>query len=165
MEKILSLDPASLKNLGIAIIEIEKDNIKIIDHFTHVFKSNLENKEQRLVETKKIITKLIKKYNINMVLMELSLGFGKAFVRSQIIEITGVIKLIACEKKICVKEIAPTRIKKLVTGSGKAKKQDMKKSIMGKFNIGKKDIGTEHEVDAIGVAFAHFVETTTSRKE
>jgi len=164
MEKILSLDPASLKNLGIAILEIKKNNIKIIDHFTHVFKSNLENKEQRLVETKKIITKLIKKHNINQVLMELSLGFGKAFVRSQIIEITGVIKLVACEKKVNVKEIAPTRIKKLVTGSGKSKKTEMKKSIMERFNINKKDTGTEHEVDAIGVALAYFIETTNGER-
>lgn len=154
---IAGFDPASRVNLGCAVLRTGKKDIELIDRFTHVFKEDLEHKDYRLVSLEKFMVKFLADNNINIVTMERSVGFGKSFVRAQLNEVTGVIKLCALREGIEVFEYSPMTVKKEIAGSGKASKKEIKEAVMDRFDITKKDLGTEHECDAIAVAGTHII--------
>ena len=154
---VLGIDPASTRNLGVAIIGFDSDSksLDIKSHYTEVF-PDFESDGQRLEYTYEIIKKIINKYEPDVMAIELSMGFGKAFVRQNLQESVGVIKLCCSRHDIEVCEIAPTHIKLVIAGSGKAKKNEMKKWIEKITNIEKPK--TEHEADAAACAITYLID-------
>lgn len=63
---------------------------------------------------------------------------------------TGILYLIAGQKKVPLHEFAPTTIKKYVTGNGKAEKDQVKKTILNMFKE-PLTIKNSHESDAIAI--------------
>jgi len=149
----MGLDPASFKNLGLCIAEVYLDKIEIIYKTTIVFNVDKETKDRRFVELEKVMQECIDKYEVKEVAFERT-QFGKPFVMSQIYETIGVIKLVAVRNGLNITEISPSTAKKLITGSGKATKVQMKKAVMDKFLLEKKTISSEHEADAVGICYA-----------
>jgi len=156
MSKVLSLDPASLKNLGVCISNITKRKMSIVESFTKVFEVELENKDKRLLDTKILMEEILEKHNIEIVVFERSMGFGKAFIRNQLSEQTGIVKLMSYEHEIPVVEISPKTAKKIITGNGNAKKKEVIENVLRVFDLQKKDMSSEHEADAISMAYAYF---------
>lgn len=142
----MALD-ASLSNTGIAIVDKHKQIIKL-----HTISTKpTASLGSRLIEISTTIEELIKQYNIELILLEgqymggsLQCGF-----------VLGNIYRIAEEQRLAVKTYQPTTIKKVVTGSGKAKKSDMKKYIEEIFNL--KARSNEHVRDALGLVHTYFV--------
>ena len=156
---IAGFDPASRVNLGCAVITLDKSNknknVNLITRFTHVFTEDLEHKDHRLVSLETFINSFLDEYKVDLMILERSVGFGKSFVRAQLNEVSGVMKLCALKKNVEIVEYSPGTIKKEIAGHGRASKRDIQKAVMDKFDIKKKDIGTEHECDAVAVAGTH----------
>ena len=147
---IIGVDPASKRNMGIGVLKIEDyENFKVILHKTEVF-PDFDSDGERLDYTYNILNKLFKEYEISYLSMESSTGFGKSFVRSNLQEGAGVMKLCAFHNKVEVVTPSPKHIKCVITDNGNAKKNLMKKAIAELANIENAD--TEHECDAVGVA-------------
>jgi len=86
--KILSLDPASTKNCGWALLE----NKQVLEVGKYTLgKPNYEILDEMYSQTRS----LLQKYEPDVLVMEDSIGFGHAPTRKKIAENTGVIKL-AC---------------------------------------------------------------------
>lgn len=154
---VFGIDPASIRNLGIAIVgfETEKKKLDIKLHTTEVF-PDFESDGKRLDYIYKIVQKIIDTYEPDVLAIELSMGFGKAFVRQNLQESVGVIKLCCARNNVLVDEIAPKHIKLIIAGSGKASKSDMKNWIKKIVSIEKPK--TEHEADAAASAVTYLVD-------
>lgn len=155
MPKILSLDPASLKNLGVCVSNISKDGMQILESLTKIFDVTVENKDKRLHDTKEFICDLLLRHAIDFIVFERSMGFGKIFIRDQLSEQTGIVKLIAYENKIPIVQISPKTAKLYIAGSGNADKKKVIQSVLDTFGIKKETLSSEHEADAISMAYAY----------
>lgn len=155
-ENIMSLDPASYRNMGICVAQVNKEEkeMTILESRTKVFNVNLETKDERFVDLEETLAKLIEKYNIKIIVFERT-QFGKPFVLSQIYETIGVIKFLAQKNNIKLVEIAPMTAKKAITGSGKATKAQVIKAVLERFGINKKELSSEHEADAISLSYCY----------
>ena len=152
---VLGIDPASYKNMGICVAEIDMDKIpKILDRTTKIFNVDLENKDDRFVELIDFLDFLNKEFKINSVIFERT-QFGLPFVMSQIYESVGVIKYWAKLNKCSIVEISPKTAKKAISGNGSATKKQVIKSVMDIFGFTKKDLSSDHEADAISLALAY----------
>ena len=165
MPRILSLDLASLKNLGVCVSDINSDGMNIIERLTKVFDVTIDNKDKRLYDTKIFISDLLLKYAIDFIVFERSMGFGKIFVRNQLSEQTGVIKLIAYENNVPIIEVSPKTAKLYISGSGNADKKKVIQSVLDIFGLKKEDLSSEHEADAISMAYAYFKILYSNRPE
>jgi crossover junction endodeoxyribonuclease RuvC len=56
-----------------------------------------------------------------------------------------------------IKELAPSSLKKLVTGNGRASKQDVQKKVCEILNIKQKVFANDDESDAVGVVIAMLI--------
>ena len=75
----------------------------------------------------------------------------------------GVICLAAEQGKIPVVSYAPTKIKKTLTGSGRAQKDQIQRAVM--FELKLSQIPDPPDVaDAIAIAFCHFTEARQAAK-
>jgi len=154
---VLGIDPASIRNLGIAIVGVDTESRKfdVKTHYTDVF-PDFESDGARLSHAYSVVQKIIEEYKPDVMAVELSMGFGKAFVRQNLQETVGSIKLCCFRNNVLVKEIAPTHIKLIVAGSGKAGKPEMKNWI--KKIVGIERPKTEHEADAAASAITYMVD-------
>jgi crossover junction endodeoxyribonuclease RuvC len=152
---ILGIDPASIRNLGLAVISLEDSKLSLIEHFTSVF-PDFRTDGERLSYAYGQIQQIIDKFSPDVVSIELSMGFGKAFVRKNLQETVGIIKLCCHNNEIEIKEIAPKHIKLIIAGSGNAKKNDIKEWVKNIVNIQKQK--TEHEADATAVALTYLID-------
>lgn len=78
------------------------------------------------------------------------------FVRSNLSEVVGVAKLCCHDHKILVHETSPAHLKKVITGSGKAKKKHIKANVVAWFGL--KRPGPEHECDAVAIALSTMID-------
>lgn len=150
---IMGIDPASFKNMGICVALSEKQNdMKIIERTTFVFDVDKDTKDNRFEDLYFRVENIIKKYNVQYIAFERT-QFGKPFVMSQIYETIGVIKYLAQKYGVKLVEISPMTAKKVITGSGKAKKTEMMKRVNEIFGLSKKDLSSDHEADAVAMAY------------
>jgi len=149
------IDPASTRNLGLAFLSIDNRKFSLEFHDT-VILPDFDTNGARYKYIYDTLEKLLLKYKPSIVIMELSMGFGKSFVRQNLQESVGVMKLCCHNLGIEVKEIAPKHIKLIVTGSGLAKKEEIKESVKQLVNMEKPK--SEHEADAIASILTYFVD-------
>lgn len=153
--RVLGIDPASIRNLGVALLSICDNKINPEFHDTIVF-PDFDSDGKRYEYIYNSLKDVILKYKPSVVVMELSMGFGKSFVRQNLQESVGVMKLCCSHLNVPVREIAPKHIKLIVTGSGKAKKNEIKNAVKKIVNIEKPK--TEHEADAVASVLTYFVD-------
>ena len=145
---ILSIDPASKKNLGFSIGDFSNGEYRIFKSGTKILDENL-----KFSDAFNFINNCIEEHQINRIIYEQT-QWGVPFVQSQISEIIGVIKLASELNKIEIIPLAPTTVKKTITDNGRANKKEMKNKIEELFPE-LKNIKSEHEIDAIAIGVAY----------
>lgn len=139
--RILGLD-LSLCNTGCIIL----DRGSVVDATT--IKPDIRGME-RLYLIKNAIKTILKKHKPKLVVIEgyaYSPHRGRAF---SIGELGGIIKLMLFVNHIDYLIVAPTTLKKFITGKGNAPKSKMEKEIFKRWKV---ELDTEHEVDAYALA-------------
>jgi crossover junction endodeoxyribonuclease RuvC len=153
----MGIDPASIRNLGVGIVVADIDNRSFdVKLHTTVVLPDFKTDAARLKYIYGQIEDVIKEYNPTILAIELSMGFGKSFVRKNLQESVGVIKLCCENYGIQVVEEAPTHMKLVIAGSGKASKTDMKQWIKIATKLEKPK--TEHEADAVATALTFMID-------
>lgn len=156
---ILGIDQG-LANIGYAIINTEPE----LTHLEHgIIKTTPDPVfGRRLLLIKSKLMEVIDKYNPDLICTESlfcnkaqSSGRNKSAAIVQTNMATAVIFMLGAEKNIPIRQFVPISVKKQVTGSGKATKEEVEDAIKQHFKdiIIKKD----HESDAIAIALTgHF---------
>lgn len=154
---VMGIDPASVRNLGLGIVVADKESRSFrVDVHTTVVLPEFKNNGDRLKYTYDKVEAIIKEHNPEILAIELSLGFGNAFVRQNLQESVGVIKMCCSIHGVEVVQEAPTHMKLIIAGSGKATKSDMKKWIKIATKLDKPK--TEHEADAVATALTYLID-------
>jgi len=137
---ILGVD-SSMTAIGLVVLD---DNGKFLH--SEVFRPSKKNK---MLEVYFYINNFVIKNNIDFVGIE-GYAYGIHFGRiASMAEITGVIKLALIFNKVKIFEIAPTLLKKYITGKGNSKKELILKEVYKQFKV---DFETDHEADAFVLA-------------
>jgi crossover junction endodeoxyribonuclease RuvC len=123
---VLGIDPGT-QRIGYGLIEFSNGNFKFKKAGLFLIKS--KDDPNILLETKKYIDQLIKKYKPDI------LGIEKLFfARNQktamsVAQTRGVILLSAKENNILIKEYAPNEVKSMIAGYGFADKKTVLKMV------------------------------------
>lgn len=153
---ILGIDPGKATS-GYSLIEFDGNGISLLD-FGWIETPKEQETPQRLLTISKEIEALITRFSPNVLSIERLFFFANAKTVMGVSEAAGVIKMTAAKKKVPVVDYAPLEIKKTVTGSGKAKKDEIKKAIRKVVKIrcpNKKKTHFDDVADAIAVAICH----------
>ncbi|MFW5853525.1 MAG: crossover junction endodeoxyribonuclease RuvC [Patescibacteria group bacterium] len=149
MNKIIGIDPG-YDRLGWAILKKEKNKPEIIDSgcFTTDKK---EDFNQRLKSVGLFFESLIKKHQPDLVVLESIIFNQSRNTAIGVIEVKGIIKFLACQNNISTEEYTPLEAKKIITGYGRAEKNQVIKTIQQITDI-KKPVKYDDEFDAIMIA-------------
>ena len=145
--KILGIDPG-LRNTGWGVIHLESDKLKYVNDGVISTKRNLNDGERLLYIFQKL-EDIILKFKPNII------GIEKTFVGEGNISslklgmARGVCLLVAAKTNISIRELAPKLVKKSVTGTGNADKQQVNSMI--KILLGKKPVNDDSS-DALAIA-------------
>lgn len=151
--RILGIDPG-LTSTGYGIIDIEDRNFKAVEGGVVRTKYD-QPMEERLFSIYSVIRDVIAEFKPDEVAVEeLHARFAKTALLLG--HARGVAVMAAGEAKLPVFDYQPTRAKNLVTGSGRADKEQMKQAIA--IHLGTPDAAkNEHVADAFSIAIAHAV--------
>ena len=145
--KILGIDPG-LRNTGWGVIHLESDKLKYVNDGVISTKRNLNDGERLLYIFQKL-ENIILKFKPNII------GIEKTFVGEGNISslklgmARGICLLVAAKTNISIRELAPKLVKKSVTGTGNADKQQVNSMI--KILLGKKPVNDDSS-DALAIA-------------
>ena len=148
--KILGIDPG-LQVCGYAVIEADRNQLKLLE--AGVCRTNAKlSIEKRLVQIAQDINSLLEKFRPVCVAVE-DLYSHYAHPKTAILmgHARGVILAQACKDGTDVKSFAATRIKKSLTGNGRASKMQMQRSIKSLLGLAKMPEPAD-VADAIAVA-------------
>lgn len=154
--RILALD-LSLASTGWAVISIEDRRPYLLDH--GAIKTNAkETHGKRLSQISKGVDSVTWDYG-GFIAIAKEKGFSRHAATTQAIyKVHGVIEELFAHDYVII-DIPPTTVKKLVTGSGKASKEDVEMAV--RRLLGLRDdyeIETDDESDAMAVALAYAIE-------
>jgi len=148
--KILGIDPG-LQICGYAVIEADRNQTKLLE--AGICRTDSKKPiEKRLVQIAQDIKSLLEKFNPACMAVE-DLYSHYAHPKTSILmgHARGVILAAACENGTDVKNFAATRIKKSLTGNGRASKLQMQRSIKSLLGLAKVPEPAD-VADAIAVA-------------
>jgi crossover junction endodeoxyribonuclease RuvC len=148
--KILGIDPG-LQICGYAVIEADRNQTKLLE--AGVCRTDSKKPiEKRLVQIAQDIKSLLEKFNPACMAVE-DLYSHYAHPKTSILmgHARGVILAAACENGTDVKSFAATRIKKSLTGNGRASKLQVQRSIRSLLGLAKMPEPAD-VADAIAVA-------------
>lgn len=150
---VLGLDPG-LAYTGYAIIEGAKSKIHSVAYGC-IETSPQEKKEKRILTIRRHLLKIIEKYQPDKIASE-QLFFAKNVSSALAVGQTlGILYLCAGEKNIPLYEYTPLQIKQIVTGYGRADKEQVQKMLKTILKL-KKIPKPDHAADALAVAFCCF---------
>jgi len=131
---IIGIDPGIAK-VGYGVISKTKNlksgaqhRVRCLDYGVIETDSFL-NPGERLKLINNGITKLIKKYKANVLVVENVYFFKNLKTAIPVSQAKGVILLAAAKKKVPVYEFTPLQIKMIITGYGRAEKKQIQKMI------------------------------------
>ncbi|MBP38179.1 MAG: crossover junction endodeoxyribonuclease RuvC [Chloroflexi bacterium] len=151
--RILGIDPG-LTSTGYGLIDVIDRDLEAVEGGVVRTKSD-QPMEQRLYSIYSVIRDVIKEFKPEVVAIE---DLHSRFAKTALLlgHARGVVVLAAGEAKLPVFNYQPTRAKNLVTGSGRADKEQMKQAIAA--HLGTPDAAkNEHVADAFSIAIAHAV--------
>jgi crossover junction endodeoxyribonuclease RuvC len=159
--RILGIDPG-LTSTGYGIIDVVDRGFVAVEGGVVRTKST-EPMELRLFRIYKVIRDVIAEFNPDVVAIEdLHVRFAKTALLLG--HARGVVVMAAGEASLPVVDYAPARAKNLVTGSGRADKEQMKQAIAA--HLGTPDAAkNEHVADAFSIAIAHAIMSGSSALE
>ncbi|GIX40605.1 MAG: crossover junction endodeoxyribonuclease RuvC [Leptospiraceae bacterium] len=146
---LLGIDPG-LERTGWCIVNPLNDLI-IIPGI--IITSSTNKIQTRLYLLQNQIETIIQEHHIKILAIEKIIASKK--IESKLIEILqarGVLLALAGKYDLAVVEIAPSTIKKAITGSGKARKNDIKNTLQHMYKIEHKKEFTDDVYDAIAIA-------------
>jgi len=164
--RILAFDPASLRNLGWCFIETKeiKGVVEDLRCVAGTFVAPLVDETWKVLYPMSIAVKgLFNENKPDIVIVEKTSNFAGGFITGQVSNCLGMIYTVCGEFELKLEFVYPSRCKKLVTGNGRAKKGQIKKSvrtILEKFGIQREDsnYGSEHAFDATATALAWLID-------
>jgi crossover junction endodeoxyribonuclease RuvC len=153
IKTVLAID-SSLSCPAFAVLEfnLTERAVKVLE-VTHIKTSSKKSTGYRLFQIHNHAEKLLERYEFDAVIFEK--GFNKFAVATQQIQRTvGMLLFTLYSKSIeDIEEIAPTSVKKLVTGDGKATKEKLAEHLI--YYVGVIKYKTDDESDAVGVGIAY----------
>lgn len=154
--RILGIDPG-VATIGWAIIEIEsthQDNVKIVDYGVITTEKHLSLSE-RLVEIEEDLQSIIKKYSPEYAGVESLLFCTNLKTAISVGEARGVVLLVLQKNALSFKEISPLQMKSVITGYGKADKEQVQKNVMRICGLNTKPT-PDDAADAIALAICAY---------
>ena len=159
--RILGIDPG-LINTGYGVIDVVDRGFEAVEGGVVRTKSS-EPMEERLFSIYKMIRDVIAEFKPEAVAVE---DLHSRFAKTALLlgHARGVVVMAAGEAGIPVFNYQPTRAKNLVTGSGRADKDQVKQAIAA--HLGTPDAAkNEHVADAFSIAIAHAIMAGSSALE
>ncbi len=158
--RILGVDPGT-RFLGIGIVEGRSSGLLYIWHEV-LNLDNVKDNKEKLVKVFNKITDLIKHYDIDTISLEKAY-IGKDYHASELLnQVRGVILLSAGLSKIPVFEYPPAKVKKIVTGDGRAEKSVVAKILELTFSM---NFESRYDAtDALALAVCHFYISKTEER-
>lgn len=153
--RILGIDPGST-TIGFGVISYENTHRKpkAVD-FGYIDLKDYKRQSEKLLQLKKDLKNVIKKYNPESIAVESIFFFKNRKTFTSVCEAKGVILLVAAESSIKVTEYTPLQIKQTISGYGKANKKLIEKLIQTSLDIRSK-IRPDDSSDALAIALCHF---------
>ncbi len=153
---ILSID-CGFERTGYAVFDAKyrSDEINIVTSGV-IRTSKKDLMERRLFNVYMNINKLIKKYRIDILVLEQLFFFRNQKTVIQVSQSQGVLLLLAAQHNIPVEFLTPLQIKQIITGYGNSDKKAVQKMLKLVYNI-TIPRSKDDEADAIacGLAYCH----------
>lgn len=155
---ILGIDPGTATT-GYGLLKVKSTGYEVLD-FDLIETDKNGAPEKRLLIIHTQITKIIKKFNPDVMAIEKLFFATNAKTAMRVGQAQGVMLFSAAKSKIKVFEYAPGTIKKMVAGNGRADKKEVQKSlrkVLGAKIRSKKRKKThfDNAADALAVALCH----------
>jgi len=156
--KILGIDPGTATT-GYGVIQIEEERFYPVKYGLIETNKN-GSPEKRLFSIYEQLNKIVQKYEPDELAIEKVFFATNAKTAIRVGQAQGVILLSAGYYKIPVFEYSPMTIKKMVTGNGRAAKEDVQVSVRkylgnGVRKVKGKKTHFDNEADALAVAICH----------
>ncbi|MGN4765244.1 crossover junction endodeoxyribonuclease RuvC [Bacillus cereus group sp. MYBK215-1] len=151
MNRILAMD-LSLACPAFAVLEIRQGEVSVV-HLSHVKTSPKKSTGYRLFQIAEHLQGILDTYKFDLLVMEK--GFNKFALATQQIQRTVGVVLVTLMRNGYenIGELSPTSVKKCITGSGKASKQELADALVN--YLGHMDYKTDDESDSVGVGLAY----------
>jgi crossover junction endodeoxyribonuclease RuvC len=157
---VLGIDPGTATT-GYGLIKVQKTGLNVLDFgLIETDKNGEPSKRLAVIESK--VMRLLKAHNPGVMAVEKLFFATNAKTAMRVGQAQGVILLCAAKKKIKVYEYAPGRIKKTISGDGRADKKKIQSSLRKILGAGvrskkKKKTHFDNEADALAVALCHII--------
>ncbi len=149
--KILGIDPGTA-NTGYGLIESKK-TIKYLDH--GIIQTTPDDHDgERLRQINNSLVRVIRKYEPDFISIEKVYFFINKKSVITVSQAKGSLLLTAAKKRIPVYEYSPLTIKAVVAGNGRAKKEEVGKSVKKKLKL-KEIPKPDHAADALAAAITY----------
>lgn len=149
--KILGIDPG-MAIVGYGLIDYDGENITLLTSGS-IRTDKTKTDAERLVEIYNDMTTIIEKYQPDFASIEKLFYFRNNTTIIPVAEARGVILTALEQHKIKFAEYTPMEIKQILTGYGKATKQDVKQHVQLILNQELPKL--DDTIDAIGIAICH----------
>ncbi len=154
LTKVLSFDPASVRNLGWSLVEVESKK-DVCQEFRcesgTVVLSKVSEPWEAMWPIFVSVDTILSTRKPDLIIIEKTSSFAGGFVTGQVSNCTGVILACCGKYELPVSFVYPSHVKKVVTGNGRATKSQMKKKVQQYMSdLGGKAIkfDSEHACDA-----------------
>lgn len=151
--RILGYDPGS-RNQGFSILKYTKRSKQIELEYESTLVLKKQDIKDRIAETYDYIQDIIFRFKPDVLVVEKLVMNGKN--GSDINKITGVIYLACLQTDIVT--YSPNEIKKTITGSGKASKDELASTVRQMLNLEKNyEFNSNHASDATGIGLSYLI--------
>jgi crossover junction endodeoxyribonuclease RuvC len=149
--RILGIDPGTA-NTGYGLIE-SKTKIKYLDH--GIIQTTPDDcPGERLRQINNNLARVIRKYKPDFIAIEKVYFFVNKKSVIKVSQAKGSLLLTAAKKKIPVKEYSPITIKSVITGNGRAKKEEVGEFVRKILKL-KEIPKPDHAADALAAAITY----------
>lgn len=155
--KILGIDPGTATT-GYGILNWDGNDAFSLHKFGWIETDKSNEPSSRLNSIYRQMMLLLTEFNPDAMIMEKVFFFSNAKTVIRVSQAQGVILLAAQHSNIPVHELSPAQIKKVVTGNGRARKEEMKKvvrKILGIKIPAHKKTHFDDVADALAVAICY----------
>lgn len=149
--KILGIDPG-IGRTGFALLEKQGSSIALLQSGCITTLAG-EAEPKRLLEIKKDLDALIKKWQPDTICIESLFFAANAKTAMMVGQARGVVVVTAAEHKLKIIEVTPLQVKMSATGYGKADKKQVQTMIVKLLNL-KKIPKPDDAADACAIAWA-----------
>src|SRR3989338_3624396 len=158
---ILGIDPGTATT-GWAVVAKGTREIKLLSYGV-ITTGKDEESAQRLKKIYEEVIKIIKKYRIEEVSLEMIFFNTNAKTALDVGQASGVMKLAADKSKIPIFEYTPLQVKMALTGYGRAEKSQIGKMVQQTFKL-KSVPKPDDAADAVAISLTHCFSRKMSRR-